>query len=226
MGWTLAEATSLLTDVYTGQTLHVAALDTDVAISGNFTVNTSTSVITSAVTINFVEGTRITFLAEGGGTLPSGLNDINTFFATNISGNTFQVKAAISDPDPVEITDTGSGTYTFSDAPPLPYDNVATAAWIRYEIAQANYPSNARLSWVVPSPITIGSPASEAQVIGTATLQGNMEFTALVFIHGGSSSPGNTTGTIVAREFTGRIVATNASPKTSNLKIAIPISQT
>lgn len=223
MTWTVPEASRLLTDQYVGETLYVAMMDFDLAVTGNFTVDTNTSVITSAVNINFVEGTRVTFLAEGGGTLPSGLNDINTYFVTNVNGNTFQVKVALTDANPVNINDTGTGTYTFSDSPPLPSDNLGLAAYTRYELSSGSYPSNLRLTWTPSSLVLSGNPTNEVQLTGSVTLAGNMDTNGAIVIYGGSNAPGNTTGTVIYKSGFTRTTATNANPKTLNLKIAVPI---
>jgi len=80
--------------------------------TNTFTVNAGTDVITSAAAHGLNNGDRVAFTSSG--TLPAGLATVTEYFVKNQTSTTFQVSATPIGAA-VDITDTGSGTHTFTD---------------------------------------------------------------------------------------------------------------
>lgn len=81
--------------------------------TNTFTVNATTDVFTAAAAHSLSNGDRIAF-TNSGGALPTGLSTVTEYFVKNVTSTTFQVSATVGG-SAVDMSDTGSGTHTFTD---------------------------------------------------------------------------------------------------------------
>lgn len=184
-----------LQDLYTrfvGVTYHAAFLNDERSLF-TFTVNTSTDVIT-ATGHDYILNTPLQVSVSSGGTLPVPLVAGTTYYARDITTNTFKLSAT-RDGAAIDITTTGTGDLTVTDLP-LVKTLPNVAEYVRKEVASyeglGNRPS-VSFSAVTTTSTTVGVQQSLAvdNVSGT----GDILLTHILLIEGGTNARGNTTGT-------------------------------
>lgn len=74
-----------------------------------FTVASPTTVVTS---VAFTEGTAVQFAVSAGGTLPTGISPLTTYFLFNVNGTTANLLNTVG--NLVNVTAAGSGTFSIS----------------------------------------------------------------------------------------------------------------
>lgn len=158
-----------------------------------FTANSSTDVLTTTSNHDFINNLPVVF---AGVDLPAPLNATTTYYARDVTANTFKVSAT-SGGSAIDLTTTGSGILTVTDKA---LDEAVSdlSQWIRKEISSYQGITN-RQSFTPVAPTidyTNKLVKTEATVPfnNTSGTQG-LVFDKALLIRAGSATRGNTTGT-------------------------------
>lgn len=174
--------------------------DTPSAYSG-LTVNASTDTITASGH-DFVNGTRIRF-SNVGGALPAGLNSTTTYRVVQVASNTFKValdanynKSTRTASSVVDITDAGSGTHSVTEQVFDEGLDSDVDLFVRDEVT--SYQGSGRQSATLSAAVISGTVATIPQqtfIFNPTT--GPITFRYCLFIKGGTTTLGNTTGEVL-----------------------------
>jgi hypothetical protein len=166
--------------------------------TGTFTVNASTDVITTASAHNLVTGARVRLTTAGA--LPAlsagSLSTSTDYFAIVTGSTTLQLATtqafAISGTPVLNFTDTGSGTHTITEQRPTTSDPLAVL--IGKELSHASYTRRAISGATAQVVAGIGQQAATA--VSYTPSGTDMIYRQSLFLMGGNSTIGNTTGTL------------------------------
>lgn len=167
--------------------------------SGTFTVNASSDVITTASAHGLVTGSR--FRVSTTGVLPAlssgSLSASVDYYAIVLSSTTLQLATTLANaqagsPVFVNFTDTGSGTHTLAEQRLNDEDPISVL--VNKEITHPSYARNAVAA--LGAAVAVGDFGEKAPISFTYSITGSaLVFRHVLFIRGGTSTIGNTTGT-------------------------------
>lgn len=170
----------------------VALLDTTTQ-SFTFTVDAGTDTLT-ATGHNFTNGTQVKVSSTT--TLPAPLVAGTTYYVINTATNTLKLSAT-SGGSAIDITSTGTGTHTVEDVR-LNVGVSAVAQWVRKEVAYQGTMARQQYTPLSAVEDLPNSRVFSPEVSLTFNNDGaaSVVFDGAVLIKGGTSTAGNTTGTV------------------------------
>ncbi len=185
-------------------TFRMALIKDNNGVSSTFTVDASANTLTMAgggSFVNFVNGCRISGLSSSG-SLPGGLLTSTPYRVINASGSSCQLclestfNRTTKAGTPIDITSTGTGTHTITEALlDLQFDPYPEQ-WVRYE---ASYGTSGRQTFTLADavlPATIGGIVATPEVTLMFTPDVTFTYRQVLIIRGGTATAGDTTGTL------------------------------
>lgn len=201
-------------------------IDPDVSTATISSINTSTEVITTTANHGWVDGTRVR-MSVTGGALPTGISSSTDYYVDSLSSTTLSLYPTLADclagTNKIGFSDTGTGVLTLTEQALSGGLNADTfvdrkEVILNHEVSHADYTARFSITDIgAASQSTAEKPVylfSQAVSGGEPTL----EVGYILILKGGSTTLGDTTGTIAGfRKAAATVSITAGSSKTFNL---------